>query len=148
MDPIAQLTALTGLITHCFTQSGITFCNFLMSITKLAIEETMRRCMNAFTAGDETDVNDSFKDPILRQIPSSLHVALRQFQLEGKTSVHAVCPSCKFVHEPAFNAAKGIDEWPATCERFRLDGSGDKCSTNLLQIRGEDPRPIRPYLVP
>jgi hypothetical protein len=143
LHPIALFVGLVGLITHCFTKTGIRFANFLLGATMSLIRMVME-FDNQSGYGDGTLT--SGQSQLVAETPSNLHTALSQFSLDGKTDVWAVCTACKFTHAPQFNPNTGSTIWPSHCE-YR-NASGVQCEAPLLKKRGKGMVPKCPYLVP
>ena len=77
------------------------------------------------------------------QVPRSNHDALERFNLEGVTTVYAVCLSCHFTHAPN---KSGSQSYPERCTN-RPKPEGEICNTPLLQKNPEGcERPIKTFI--
>lgn len=86
---------------------------------------------------------------ILNQLPTSLFTALGKFNIDGDATVYAVCPSCNYTHLPSYDAISTNMSYPPHClNKLAGEDGPQTCGTALLEIHNDQPRPIKPYLVP
>jgi hypothetical protein len=118
--------------------------NFLLEYVTFMIKLAFSlNSLSATTAEGDTSYGAT-EDYILRQLPTSLVDSMHQMNLEGKTVLYAVCPSCHHLHAPTVSTTK-VSTWASQCENEVVGGEGrSPCSTSLLD-RG---RPLKPFLSP
>jgi hypothetical protein len=139
LHPIALFIGLVGLVTHCFTNTGVRFADFLFG----SIKHLLKTIMQFDNSDDRLTERQGL---LIAQTPHNLKAALAQFGLGGRTEVWAVCPDCKYTHKPSFSGGIGRSSWPSHCQY--ADASGVTCGRSILKQRGHEMVPIRPFLVP
>ncbi|KAF7340362.1 hypothetical protein MVEN_01955500 [Mycena venus] len=147
LDMIAQVMILLGIVCHVIIGLGTDPTNFVLQTVTLLIKMVMS--LHAKKNSDGTETYDAQQIDILEQLPSSLHVALNRFNIDGKTLQYAVCPDCHHTHAPQ-NPKAAVLMYPKTCVNSVVDiKSGRKtCGTELLIMQDCRLRPIKPFLCP
>ena len=79
---------------------------------------------------------------ILDQMPSTIETVLKRFNLEGKTTTYAVCPSCHCTYEPLILEGSDTAKYPAVCDNQPQPDS-PLCGAALLD---EDAKPVKIFL--
>jgi cytochrome c5 len=140
------MVILLGVICHVIIGVAQNPCNLIIEAVTIIIKCTMSLHLQRNSDGSET--YDAKQQDVLKQLPSSLYVALNRFHIDGKTTMYAVCPSCHHTHKP-LNPDAAIAEYPERCVNRIVgrDGISD-CSTELLAMRNGKLRPIRTFLCP
>ena len=77
--------------------------------------------------GNETRHADT-----LAQIPSSITAALSKLNLDGKTTIYAVCPACHCTYKPHFNRNSLTPMYPERCVN-KPQPESDECREPLLE---------------
>lgn len=146
LDVIAQMLILLGVICHVIIGIATDPCNVIIEAVTLIVKCTMSLHLQKDANGSDT--YDTKQQDVLKQLPSSLYVALDRFNIDGKTTMYAVCPSCEHTHKP-LNPKSIVPKYPQRCVNriVEKDGISD-CSTELLVLRNGQLRPIRPFLAP
>ncbi|KAJ3906634.1 hypothetical protein F5879DRAFT_1068424 [Lentinula edodes] len=76
----------------------------------------------------------------LIDIPEDIRVLEKKFNLDIKTTVFAVCPSCSFTHPPTYPRSSSTPTYPKRCTH-RAYHLAEPCNENLL----EDDKPIKMF---
>ena len=84
---------------------------------------------------------------ILTQIPASIDAALSKLNLDGRTTVYAVCPACHCTYKPWFNRGSSIPIYPTHCTN-KPQPENVECHESLLLAQGnsQTPKPIKTFL--
>jgi len=77
------------------------------------------------------------------QIPCRISDVLQNFNLDGKTTTYAMCPSCHKGYAPSFPPGSSQPIYPDCCDNVIL-GQG-VCGQALLD-GGTDPQPLKPFI--
>ncbi|KAJ7141901.1 hypothetical protein C8R43DRAFT_954553 [Mycena crocata] len=90
------------------------------------------------------------REDILNQLPSSLYSALASFNLDGKTTMRAMRPSCFYSHPP-IDLESVIPEYPRICGRRVAGDVGTEQCRGGINCDAQQPyqghmRPVKPYL--
>lgn len=88
----------------------------------------------------------SAEEEVIRgQIPTSISDVLDSFNLEGKTTTYAVCPTCHHCHAPTFRPRSLIPIYPSQCTNTILEQG--ICGSPLLQKDDTTkPQPLKPFV--
>ncbi|KAJ7351645.1 hypothetical protein DFH08DRAFT_957942 [Mycena albidolilacea] len=144
LDPMAQIMVLLGLVCNVILGLAIGDTNFILSAVTLLIKLAMSVHTKPDANGNYS--YDAMQEHILKDLPSSLHVAMQRLKLEGKTVLYAACPSCHHIHAPTLSVTN-TPTWPSECENEVVGENGQfKCATGLLVATKTHSRPIRPFL--
>ncbi|KAF8957902.1 hypothetical protein BDZ97DRAFT_1669160, partial [Flammula alnicola] len=90
-NPLAQITMFIVVISSVLMGASRRMAELLLSLVCVALHW-------AFTDGSR-DLN-STEQSILDQLPRTLETVLAKFNLEGKTTTYAVCPTCHCTYPP------------------------------------------------
>jgi hypothetical protein len=82
------------------------------------------------------------QENILSQIPLSISQALSKFNVDGKTTVYAVCPSCHCTYAPQSQLGSVTVRYPSRCS-FKSASDVNECMEPLLQQSG---KPIKTFV--
>jgi len=93
----------------------------------------------AFRHGDGT----SSHQPFSSYIPKTLSTALAHFNLDGETTVYAICPSCDCTFPP--QEVQGVPTYPTHCTNKAKPGSGI-CGASLLESTSSQAKPIKTFV--
>ena len=112
-------------------------CDLLMALIAIIVHLVFRS-----NPGNETRHAD-----ILSQIPSTITAALSKLNLDGRSTVYAVCPACHCTYEPHFNHDSSIPIYPDRCSN-RPKPDSETCDEPLLEASGthNTKKPIRPFV--
>jgi hypothetical protein len=93
--------------------------------------------------------NDAQHADTLTQIPQTITAALAKFNLDGRTTIYAVCPVCHCTYKPSFKSGSLLPIYPERCTNKPKPQSGE-CAELLLQALTENgsspPKPIKPFV--
>ncbi|KAJ7431595.1 hypothetical protein B0H11DRAFT_2298156 [Mycena galericulata] len=118
LDLIAQVMILLGIVCHVIIGLGTDPTNFVLQTVMLLIKLVMS--LHSSKTPDGKDAYDAQQKDVLEQLPSSLYVAMQQFQYRWEK--------------------RSIPSYPSTCDNSILDKSGRRiCGTELLTTRNADP---------
>jgi hypothetical protein len=144
LDVMAQVMILLGLVCNVILGLAIGDTNFIFGTVKLLIKLAMSVHIKKNTDG--TSSYDAMQEHILKDLPSSLYVAMQHLNLDGKTVLYAACPSCHHIHAPTLSTSSK-PTWPPACENEIVGPEGRfPCATALLVDGKKNPCPIRPFL--
>ena len=76
--------------------------------------------------------NETRHADTLAQIPSTITAALSKLNLDGQTTIYAVCPTCHCTYKPVFNRNSSIPTYPERCSNKPQPESGE-CHEPLLE---------------
>jgi Transposase family tnp2 len=82
------------------------------------------------------------QENILHQIPLSMDQALSKFNLDGKTTIYAVCPSCHCTYAPQSQLGSLTKRYPTLCS-YKIASDANECKEPLLKQSG---RPIKTFV--
>ncbi|KAJ7478508.1 hypothetical protein FB451DRAFT_1172840 [Mycena latifolia] len=144
LDIIAQMLILLGIVCHVIIGIATDLCNFIIQTVTMIIKCTMSLHMKMNVEGTESyGLN---QEDILKQLPSSLYAVLNSFNIDGQTTIYAVCPSCHHMHLP-INADSAIPVYPSRCMNHMLRKDGiEACATELVEKRQGHLWPIKTFL--
>jgi hypothetical protein len=88
---------------------------------------------------------------ILKQIPTMVESVLSKFNLEGKTTIFAICPECHCTYSPSFCPGSNTPSYLTTCSN-RPYPDAEVCNAPLLEEMIADDgtkssRPFKPFVV-
>lgn len=140
MDEIAKVTIFLGVV--CTVIMGISRRDgdFLMSMLTMIICLALKINGPMSLRGKEA----------LKDIPRGIRSALLKFNLENRTIIYAVCPSCHYTYEPHFPKGSATPVYVARCTN-RPNPEAPICNEPLLRsIEDEDgsrsAKPIKPFV--
>ena len=92
-------------------------------------------------------VNETRQADTLAQIPPSITTALSKLNLDGQSTIYAICPACHCTYKPCFNHDSSIPIYPERCSNKPRPGSGD-CGEPLLETSSvsQTMKPIKPFV--
>jgi Chromo (CHRromatin Organisation MOdifier) domain/Transposase family tnp2 len=129
--PAAQVSMFLGVV-----------CSVMMGISRSAGDLIMALIgviLRLFSAGSE----DPIQSRTISQVPQSIAQALAKFNLEGRTTVYAACPSCHFTYEPRTVSDGYV--YPKHCTHRRTPGD-EPCNEPLLRNDVPQPTPLKPFV--
>jgi hypothetical protein len=140
------LMILLSAICHIILGVSTNSCNFIIGAVMMMIKMAMATQPTKNSHGE--DSYNGNQTSILNQLPTSLYTALNQFNIDGHTTMYAMCPSCNFTHKPAYDCISAIACYPDHCVHriVKHDGSS-VCGTSLLEMHNSQLQPIKPYQV-
>src|SRR6266498_4860165 len=99
----------------------------------------------------DSEAHPNARQSILDQLPSTIETILARFDLTGKTTTFAACPTCHCTYPPAFLPGSTVPQYPTTCENHPYPDS-DPCGSPLLKDSISDDgipssKPLKPYIV-
>lgn len=123
-------------------------CSVIMGVSRRAGDLVMGLiCMIIHLVAAKHDGSmDPLQTRTLKQVPRSIHEALSRFNLEGHSTVYAICPACHCTYKPLFDAGRCI--YPERCTN-RPDLEGGPCNERLVDdfpegLQGS--KPIKPFV--
>ncbi|KAK0215268.1 hypothetical protein EDD85DRAFT_962808 [Armillaria nabsnona] len=145
MDVIAQLHILLAVICHVIMGMRESWCNFIIGVVAMTTCQSIATGLKMDKEGKE-DFGATQKN-VLKQLPTSLYGALQALQLDGETTLYAVCPVCSFCHkgEPSLSTSSAF---PAQCTRL-IPGHSELeiCGAELLEHCHGGFQPKKPFLL-
>ncbi len=146
MNILAQLMILLSVISNIIMGIKATWCNFILDVVCCIVEESMATRLSQGADGE--GCFDANQNHIRKQLPKSLHVAMKAMQLDGQMTTYAVCPKCSFCHKPEASTLSMKATYPRLCCQFNPGRDGlELCGAELLEERHGGLRPIKPFLV-
>ena len=145
LDTIAQMLVLLGVVCNVIMGLSTNPCNFIISVVTLMIKMAMATRCSKGPDGRET--YDANQNHIIDQLPTSLYTALNRFNIDSRTTLYAICPTCNCSWKPSYDHVSATPKYPAECTNRILEPSGSStCHTELLVERNGHLRPIKPFL--
>ena len=92
--------------------------------------------------------NETRHADTLAQIPSTITATLSKFNLDGQTTIYAVCPACHCTYKPDFNRNSSTPIYPERCSNKPQPESGE-CHEPLLESPVDSSpirKPIKPFV--
>ncbi|KAJ7787948.1 hypothetical protein B0H14DRAFT_3504824 [Mycena olivaceomarginata] len=128
LDPMAQIMILLGLVCNVILGLAIGNTNFILSAVTLLIKLAMS--VHTKPDADGNYSYDAMQEHILKDLPSSLYVAMQRLNVEGKTVLYAACPSCHHIHAPTLSVStpeieSEMDEACDEALAWKRQGGGD-----------------------
>lgn len=141
---MAQLMVMFTLVCKHILNLGQKPVNFILDYMTFIIKLAFAVNSAPTSAPEDKSSFGALQDDILQQLPTSLYDSMQQLNLDGKTVLYAVCPSCHHLHAPIISTTKGTT-WVDQCENTVVGIEGrSPCLTSLLDCG----RPIKPFLSP
>jgi Transposase family tnp2 len=94
-----------------------------------------------------SSVNETRQADTLAQIPASITAALSKLNLDGRSTIYAICPACHCTYKPRFNRDSSIPIYPERCSNKPKPDSNE-CGEPLLETSGVSRimKPIKPFV--
>ena len=129
--PVAQVALFLGVV--CGVMFGVSrrAGNFIMSMLSILLHLAFRERNGSIDAAQAS---------ICAEIPNRIEDALKRFNLDGRTTTYAMCPSCHMGYAPQFHHLSTIPHYPDRCKNNILDHG--ICGEALLGDKG----PILPFV--
>lgn len=145
LDTIAQVMILLGIVCNVIMGLSGEPCDFIIGVVTLIVKMAMSTRLVKGTS--DREVYDGHQSHILNQLPTSLYSTLKQFDIDGRTTMYAVCPACSCTYKPSYNRVTATASYPAQCANRIVGPSGSSvCQTNLLEERNGHRRPVKTFL--
>jgi hypothetical protein len=145
LDTIAQVMILLGITCHVIIGLSTNPCNFIIHVVTLIVKMAMATKLSKGMGGQET--YDANQYHILDQLPTSLYTALNKFNIDGQTTMYAMCPTCNCCWKPSYDPVSATPIYPTQCTNHIVGPSQSAiCHTELLVERNGHLRPIKPFL--
>lgn len=146
LDIIAQITVLLGTICHAVAGLSTEVCEFIINTATLLVRLAMSAGVRQEQGSQlSQDANQNF---ILESLPTSLYTALSKFNIEGKTTLYAACPSCNYTHQPCYDSITATFSYPKRCLNHIASPDGlTSCNGSLLEVRNGQSHPLKPFLM-
>ncbi|KAJ7053742.1 hypothetical protein C8F01DRAFT_1166055 [Mycena amicta] len=138
----SQVAILLGVVCNTFLQVAIQPTNFILRTVRLLVGLVLSWMIPNGAPG-----YDARFRVMLDQLPTSLHMAMKQLELDAKMTLYAACPKCcDEIYAPT-TSLSGTKTWPAVCSNMVVGAHGRyKCNTNLLSDSKTSPK--KPFLSP
>lgn len=89
---------------------------------------------------------DSRHQSTIAQMPANIREVLSHFDLESRTVIYAVCPTCHCTYAPQFALGNDTPEYPSHCTHRPTPESGVCGQPLLRRNRSEKSQPIKPFV--
>ncbi|KAJ7055308.1 hypothetical protein C8F01DRAFT_1373843 [Mycena amicta] len=137
----SQVAILLGVVCNTFLQVAIQPTNFILRIVRLLVGLVL-----SWMIPQDAQGYDARFRVLLDQLPTSLHMAMKQLELDAKMTLYAACPKCNEIYAPT-TSLSGTKTWPAVCSNMVVGPHGRyKCNTDLLSDSKTSPK--KPFLSP
>ena len=80
---------------------------------------------------------------ILTQIPSTITAALSKLNLDGRTTIYAVCPACHCTYKPYFKHSSSTAIYPERCTN-KPEPDSNECGEQLSQVACDGTQTMKP----
>jgi hypothetical protein len=129
--PVAQVSLFLGVV--CSVMFGLSRPkgDFLMSMISLVIGMAFSCFTGTLTPAQRN---------VLAEVPHRIDAVLQRFNIDGRTTTFAMCPSCHGRHAPEFKPGSATPIYPKFCRNHLLEQG--VCGAPLLGEHG----PIRPFV--
>jgi hypothetical protein len=139
LDTITQIFILVGVVLNVILGLARRPCDFILQAMLMVVKLAM-------SVGHPGIEYNADQKRVLKQLPCSIRMALKQLNVEGDFTIYVTCPSCHYTHAPKSNTP---NTYPAICNQMIPDSTGMvECGAQLLQRSYGRLRPIKPYIVP
>ena len=146
LDTIAQMMMMLGIVCNVIMGLSTNPCNFIIGVVTVIVKMAMATWLSKGPDGRE--VYDTNQRNILDQLPTSMYTALNRFNLNGRTTMYAMCPTCNCCWKPFYDRAAATPKYPTECTNCIPGPSGlSACCTELLVEWNGYLRPIKPFLL-
>jgi len=127
VDPLIQLSIFMAVVCNIILDVPARGCHFILSMLQYIVQVCLMRHSTDLAQGDKK---------LLSDFPVDIRSAARQFRLEGKSTIIAVCPDpkCHRTHKPTFSDDSPIPSYPTFCHHRQFAG-GKQCKERLLRPR-------------
>jgi len=127
------------VVCHIILRFARRGCYWLFSICQYLIEVAVKRASH-----DKRTIPLYFEE-IFGNFPRDVRAATANFNLDGKSTVHAACPKCHFIYEPDYR-----DNLPTYPQRCNASHYGTRCGEILVRPKKYRNHtinvPIKPYV--
>lgn len=146
-DEINQLLLVIVAICGAIMGLSIVQSNFVIAIMSLLVRYIMAYGVPVDKNG-EPHLNAT-QHSVLAHMPRSLPDALKQFEIDRRFKMFAVCPDCNFTNPAITSVETNFPIFPVTCSHNCPGKSGSyMCGTPLLATRQDGICvPLKPYLI-
>ena len=124
---------LLGTICHVVAGLRTEICEFIIATASLQVKLAMKTSIASGPDGriEGYNANQEF---ILKNLPTSLYTALSKFDVGSKTTLHAACPSCNYMHNPCYDPVSAVASYPERCLNRLVGIDGHSvCEMPLLE---------------
>ncbi|KAJ2923601.1 hypothetical protein H1R20_g13494, partial [Candolleomyces eurysporus] len=124
-NPALQVIFFAIIALHVLFTIPRRSCRFILQIYRYSLQLALSFGKSSLPQRDKT---------LLANIPEDPETLLKQFHLEGKSTIRAVCPDpkCHFQYDPTFDGSSPIPRYPSRCNHRRFAG-GKRCKQPLLR---------------
>lgn len=140
MDCISQLAIFIGVVCTVIMGVSRRDGDFIMSLLNMLVYLALS------LSGKPTVLAGA----VLKEIPLSIYGALNKIDLESRTIVYAVCPTCHCTYEPINTAGDESPKYPKYCTNIPRPEAGP-CGQQLLRDPNDkddlqECKPIKPFV--
>ncbi|KAG6864184.1 hypothetical protein C0991_011759, partial [Blastosporella zonata] len=144
LDVITQIIVLLGTICHVVAGLRTEICEFIVNTAAMLVKLALTTSLGP----QQTLEYNASQEFTIQHWPTSLYTALSKFNIEGETTLYAACPSCNYTHAPRYDLISATASYPRHClNRLAGEESSFICGEPLLEVRNDQSRPLKPYLV-
>lgn len=145
LDRITQVSIFLGMVCTAIMGVSRRDGDFLLKLLNMIL-------FLAFTTGRPIHAHG---EEVMKQMPQEIRNLLSKFDLESRTVIYAVCPTCDCTYEPQFPNGPDLPAYPSACTNIPHPGA-DICGQRLLyDTIGEEGggdellksrKPIKPFV--
>jgi hypothetical protein len=136
-NSIAQVCIFLGVVCSVIMGVSRRGGDLIMSLIAIIVHLVYQN-----NPGNETRHADT-----LAQIPSSITAALSMLNLDGQSTIYAVCPNCHCTYKPHFDHGSSIPIYPNRCSN-KPKPESNECGEPLLEASNtsKTTKPIKPFV--
>ena len=134
LHPVSQVAIFLGVVCSVVAGLGGRVADMVLGLVSMII---------ILVARDAQGAIDDRRAEMLRHVPQNVRAALSQFNLDGKTTVYAVCPACHYTYAPTDELGSFQPVYPERCQNMPHPGGG-VCGEPLLEPRSSSSSPYKP----
>jgi hypothetical protein len=127
VDPIIHVAVFTMVVLQVILHNSRRGCHFVLSMLQYIVQLSLLRNGRVLNVHNQKLLADFPKDP---------DTAIKQFKLETKEAIYAVCPKqkCQSLYPPAYQKDSPIPRYPMFCTHKSFDGDSE-CGTHITRPR-------------
>ena len=142
-DSVAQLTMFIAIVCNVIIGVSRRMGDMIINLLSILVSWAFR---------DRQGNLGVKQSSTLGQIPLTMATVFSKFNLDGQTTIYAVCPKCHYTSMPTLKPGLSIATYPTHCGN-RPNPDSDICNEPLLVINKDEEdmscsKPLKPFVYP